>query len=521
MKRLRWLSIPLTLALVAAIVVSQFQFKTHFTGLISIANAQIIEKLPPSLDIRFEPSGTHVDEQGNLKIRLDFYPKEGDKSYDQQHVFVVDETSQEFKDGYKGEVDKDGQPLDEKDYQAWTDGLPHIWRVNPSLCHFVTVPKEITLAQLDAWVKDTFYADVTATIDDAASQVNSAHLLSPYMVTKASMTTAKVAPTEDKTALVDTINTRLAAYSVSASGTGTSEPIQPQSIDVGPEAINRTNSRDVYHNTILSLYNPANGTGTLDTVEIWMAYANAGSSTYVGTISLSGDTGTCRDSADLGTITAYSKQTFTGLTISVATGDYIAVKSKSGANCAIEGTNGSGGVTRRYYGDCIDPSDSATFEADYASEISLYATGTEAATFAITNAPGTTVTLGTLAVSSTYYAFGSAPSDPVADNETTQTLTETGGSACDIDIHGHNSTGGAGMSITSDAPGVNEFRIKAYYAGSSPTNGVVITTSDQELYDNLAASGHFHWDFSFESASSFTVPEQQTTTLTVTARAHS
>jgi len=98
----------------------------------------------PSLDIRFEPSGTHVDNHGNLKIRLDFYPGPEDKSYEQQHVFVVDETSPEFLAGYKGEVDKDGQPVDPKAYQDWFDSLPHVWRTNPCLSHFVIVPSDIT-----------------------------------------------------------------------------------------------------------------------------------------------------------------------------------------------------------------------------------------------------------------------------------------------------------------------------------------------------------------------------------------
>jgi hypothetical protein len=225
----------LCLIIVAAMIASQFQLTTRFTGRISIANAQILDTSPPSLDIRFEPSGTHVDEQGNLKIRLDFYPGPEDKSYALQHVEAVDEKSAEYQAGYKGELDKNGNPVDEKAYQEWLDKLPNAWVTTPTLCHFLTVKPDITKTELDAIVKSMFTGDVTATIDDASIQANSAHLLSPYMRDKASTTLTKVVPSQDKVSLVAALNSRLAGFSVGGASGGHVEPIQPQSIDIGQQ----------------------------------------------------------------------------------------------------------------------------------------------------------------------------------------------------------------------------------------------------------------------------------------------
>ncbi len=172
-----------------------------------------------------------------------------------------------------------------------------------------------------------------------------------------------------------------------------------------------------------------------------------------------------------------------------------------------------------------DASNSYTTPADmgtcatYNYVLSIYCTYTPAASYDITNDPSTKA-FGIVAASTSYYAKGTAPNNPVVDGDCTYTLTSTGSGATDVDIHGHNSTGGAGMSITSSAPSANEYRITAYKTGDNPASGVVLTTSDQELYDNLASSGHFHWDYKFETGSSFTLGNEQTTTIDVTGRAH-
>jgi hypothetical protein len=482
----------------------------------------------PTLDVRFEPSGTQIDNDGWLKIRLDFYPSPDDLSYVQNHIQVpIIPTG-----GYPGAVDGDGNPIDQNAYDAWLASLPTEWVTNPTLCHFLVVNPDITVAELDVLVKSLFPSNVTATIDNAMIQANSAHLISPYMRDKSVTTTVKAPipdPGSKEIPLVDAVNARLSGYGLIGGVSSMSgEPIQPKSIDVGAAATNRLSAQDFVYSgtkyTQVTKDNPSNATGTLDTCEIWLSLVTGGTYTcdiWFGTFSVSGTTLTCRDSDSLGNVSTGSKQTFTGKSIDVVTDDLLGVSDKGGA-ISVQGRGDStGGAGKwRITSEKIDPGDSGTFTSADGYIISIYATGTEAATFAITNAPGTTIALGVVAVSSTYYAYGSAPSNPVTDGECSQTLTETGGSACDIDIHGHNSTGGSGMSIVSGAPGANEFRITTYKGGDNPASGLVITTSDQEFNDNLAASGHFHWDFKFETGSSFGYGNAQTTTLTVTARAH-
>lgn len=92
-------------------------------------------------------------------------------------------------------------------------------------------------------------------------------------------------------------------------------------IDIGSPAINRGGSQ-ASGNTILLLENPANDTGVIDTVEIWVLTAI--SETVVGTLYLNSGTNYIgRDYESIGTVTSGSKQTFSGLDIDVETGDYI------------------------------------------------------------------------------------------------------------------------------------------------------------------------------------------------------
>ena len=104
-------------------------------------------------------------------------------------------------------------------------------------------------------------------------------------------------------------------------------------IDVGSEASNRAANYSTSL-TLLALENPANDTGTLDTVELWM-HSDA-SGVKVGTFSGSSLTWNDRDYESIGNVTSGSKQTFTGLSIDVSTNDLIGLYFASGA---IEMTN--------------------------------------------------------------------------------------------------------------------------------------------------------------------------------------
>lgn len=137
-----------------------------------------------------------------------------------------------------------------------------------------------------------------------------------------------------------------------------------------------------------------------------------------------------------------------------------------------------------------------------------------AAGFDISNS-GSNVNFGIVSTSTTYYAKGSAPNNPVVDGDCTYSVSNDGADAFKIMIHGHNFTGGVGWTL--GAPGENQARITAYYSGQNPASGVVITTSDQQFYASLGAGNHLHWDYKLETPTSVTDGVQKQTTLTLTA----
>jgi hypothetical protein len=142
-------------------------------------------------------------------------------------------------------------------------------------------------------------------------------------------------------------------------------------IDVGPGATDRASTISGANYTDIDLGNPANGTGSLDTVEIWANTAL--SNCKVGTFYLvSGTTYKCRDSATLGTVTAGSKQTFTGLALEVQTGDYLGNHYTAGT--LERDTEGGSGIMY-YAGEAIDPGDEADYTLVDGDAISIYASG--------------------------------------------------------------------------------------------------------------------------------------------------
>ena len=493
-----------------------------------------IDTSPPSLDIRFEPSGTSVH-KGDLKIRLDFYPQPEDKSYSMHHVFVVDETSPEFLDGYKGEVDKDGNPIDFTDYEKWIEGLPHIWRTNPALCHFLTVKPDITLAELDQIVSTMFSGNVTATIDDIMSKTGeheSAHLISPYMKFKSVTTSEKACTTASTMALmrasgvltdeeileadtdeaklivlaqkimvwekvniinplVETINSRLAGFTRGGEGGGRVESVRPRSIDVGPGATDRATYFSAA-STYVDLNNPANADGNLDTMEIW-PYGNL-QALVIGTFSGSGTSYNDRDYESIGDATSGSKQTYTGKSCDVITGDFLGCYYVTGT--VERDTTGSSGV---YYKSGNQFGTGAqTYVLIAGDAISIYATGTEPATYDISNTPSSKA-FGAVASGTTYWSSGAAPSGNLDDAEALFTVTAAGSAAVDVDFHGHNATEGIDCALTSSAPGANEYRVKVYKEGDAvPAGGAYLTTADAEIISNLASSATIDWEISLE-----------------------
>jgi hypothetical protein len=147
-------------------------------------------------------------------------------------------------------------------------------------------------------------------------------------------------------------------------------------IDIGSEAIDREATGGGGY-TRIDKANPANATGTITSVEIWAVNNLVG--VTVGTFYLTGtNILKCRASQSIGDVTAGSKQTKTGLSIAVVTGDYFGIYWADGGTSIEQGTTDAVGL---WYvlGEHIDAGDEATYTyiAGYAN--SFKGLGVEAA----------------------------------------------------------------------------------------------------------------------------------------------
>ena len=141
------------------------------------------------------------------------------------------------------------------------------------------------------------------------------------------------------------------------------------SIDIGGAAIDRVSYWSPNYTTV-SVDNPANDTGTITSVEIW-AYSNL-SNCKVGTFSRDGAKFTPRDFETIGSVTAGSKQTFSGLSIDCESGDYIGIYYSVGA---IEYTPYGAAVLYYKAGDQFGAGEQ-TYTLFASTIQSLYGTGT-------------------------------------------------------------------------------------------------------------------------------------------------
>jgi hypothetical protein len=143
----------------------------------------------------------------------------------------------------------------------------------------------------------------------------------------------------------------------------------PNPIDVGSAAINRGSAKST--RTCIGKDNPANASGKITSVEIW-AQANLSNVEVATFFVVSGNNLSTRDTHVIGSVTAGSKQTFSGLDIDVEAGDYIGIYFSGGF---IENDiSGHSGVWSDNGGDFI-PCTDHTFSVLHGNAISLYGTG--------------------------------------------------------------------------------------------------------------------------------------------------
>lgn len=122
-----------------------------------------------------------------------------------------------------------------------------------------------------------------------------------------------------------------------------------ETIDIGSAASNRSTYQDISwlgnYYTYVERGNVANAAGILNSCEIYMQ--STGANIRVGTFSASGASLTRRDYEVLGSVTSGSKQTFTGLNITVSANDLIGT---TGTDGNIEGDRTGSSVYHAHEG---------------------------------------------------------------------------------------------------------------------------------------------------------------------------
>ncbi|MBA7531787.1 hypothetical protein ES705_24008 [subsurface metagenome] len=142
------------------------------------------------------------------------------------------------------------------------------------------------------------------------------------------------------------------------------------SIDIGEAAVYRAGST-AEHDTHINTGNPANASGIIDTVEIWAKDTLTGCK--VGTFyKTNEDTLKCRSVVEIGDVSSGSKQTFTGLSLTVVAGDYIGFCSDSGRVAYI--SYGGAGMWHKMGDSCVFDAE-ATYDFLEDWIMSLYGTG--------------------------------------------------------------------------------------------------------------------------------------------------
>jgi len=315
--------------------------------------------------IKFNPTGTQIV-KGRLVVRLDFYPSVNDKAYRYHYVSVPVIPPE----GYLGKVDNRGNPLDDNTFNAWLESLPHVWRLNPCLCHFINVDEGIKLQKLRDFITQTFDKNILANISDAVILSNSAHLLH-FMKAKSVQSSRKII-TKDIVDLLGSVNNELKSTNIVLDSNGESNVLEPLSIDIGLPAIDRASVLSPNYTDIQN-DNPAYATGYLDTIEVWF-YADA-TAVKAGTFYGSGVTWTNRDYHLLGSVVGGSKQTFSSLSIEVTLGDLIGEYRETGG-IETAGAGGGFGGTIEKAGDQFGAGvQTYTLYTGYGA--SIYGTGSE------------------------------------------------------------------------------------------------------------------------------------------------
>ena len=231
------------------------------------------------------------EHKGNVRVRLGFYLEPTDPRYDDTWVPIVDE---------------DGLPTGE-------------YQLNPFHNHFVYFSPDVTKDDIKSEIEyhlPNFYKAFQDEWDKVKGGMRHG-----WAVEKR----AKPIDYSKDATRVSQCQNRLAALTEFSHKPNMKEgqSFTATEIDVGSAASDR-GSTGAAGITRVDKANSANDTGTIDTFEIWAA-TNMTGTNKVGTFHGSGTTYTNRDGETIGTVTAGSKQTFSGLDCDVTSGDFAGV----------------------------------------------------------------------------------------------------------------------------------------------------------------------------------------------------
>jgi hypothetical protein len=349
-----------------------------------------------------ESSGCSID-KNLVRLRIDMYLDAKDPYFSKTHVSVVDETSPEFLAGYKGKRDKDGRPLDAVDYNNWWDTLPHKWQDVPFHTHFIYVFPTASDAEIKKQIEDSltyFYK-----FYEACWQADK-NFLDEWKRIPAIPGTAReevaIGPSKDLQLSISKLaDIKSRTNDFETNVTVTADFVLPtgkQTIDVGSGATDRANRQDPLI-TYVAQENPANGTGNIDTFQIWPNTNMTGCEAALFYV-VSGNFLTTRSNTDIGNVSAGSAQTFTGLTLAVSTGDYLGTYFATGT---LESLSTAGTGVWPEGGDKI-PCTNLDFGSPLDFTLSIYGTGatvTDQTAYLFRNDNGTEITATSIAAENT------------------------------------------------------------------------------------------------------------------------
>lgn len=351
---------------------------------------------------RIEPTGCG-EFHGNVKIRLAFYLELDDARYDKRHYLtpIIPES------GYPGRVDKEGNPLDLEEYKLWEDSLPKKWVLAPFHNHFLYLPPDVTEDVIVSKANlhlPNFYAAWLQELDRIPGGMRKGwHIGTRQRPIRYDRTDPELYKLRKPQCLNKVALVKKLSLAIRSEGKG--ELFPSTEIDIGAAAINRGATAGYY--TLIATENPANDTGTIDSVGIY-AYNNLSNCEVATFEEVDTNTFTTRDSETLGTVTAPTDdtpQTFSGLDMDVTAGDYLGMYYSSG-EMEID-TSGSGIWLVLDRADYI-PCTSQEFYFLAGRTLSLYGTGETAAGPTAQAVGGATMSIASSLLKKTTISSGGA-----------------------------------------------------------------------------------------------------------------